>query len=392
MAASESHNQELPAAVHPSTSDTTIAATIPTTAPIDAAPSKSNPAAPTAYKIVKVRRKPDGAIIKVRRPVEPGEKAAMPKSTSTAPAQSSTKAPEAKETEAIADKHEVTKAPSTKISQSQETEQPASDVKSKTPQSKAPEPNAQVVKPKTSQLQGSEQHTQAVKPKTSKKDSKRSTVTRTYRLFRGVHRIGRKLEHVAGAFDPSGDLGDDADNISSDSFSDSSSSSDDDRNHHKHANGRKQNTTSKNNNDNDSIHSWQDGDSEYQESEKEDDKTQRQSTADSATPLTSKEENYTVDNVMSPTKMHESKATDNTSVKGKPGVEVNEKEVTAESDSVSLKPKRRSYHRLKKQLTFSEAIVWAIMVIFPTLFIGNICYGSHCNCCTRLTCGSSAGG
>jgi hypothetical protein len=327
----------------------------------DTTTKSSTTEAPIEYKIVKVK-KPDGTIIKVKRRVTPTDSVPAPK----------VKAPKPQ----IKTSTEPSPNPTTKPTSLGDSPKKASQLMT------VETPNSKVASAEVSQTKDVVQVVDEEKPKSKSRSTKNtSTVNRTYRLFRGVHRLHRNLESISGTFDPTGDvddIGGDSDGGSDDSFSDSNnSSSDNDHDNHNKA-ARKSNVASRQK-DNESVYTYQEGDSEYQESDDNDDQPRKHEAESGG--------RAQVTQVMASVKAQDAAT-------AKSAVEINEKEISEENTSSSTKVRRRPHNKLRQRSKFAQIIVWTIMIVFPILFIGkfslfttescqsNIHFSSrHSNCC-----------
>ncbi|MCJ1436025.1 hypothetical protein MMC27_005403 [Xylographa pallens] len=305
------------------------------------------------FRIVRVR-KPDGTIIKVRRPINKAPTtstpAALPATSGLSPAP-----PRVVQTPAS----EVVHA----ISATQNVSQPTP--RSVILESPAVEPARSKDPPKVLRSVNSPEETpQTPAPVlgTTQEAALRSKPGSTYRLYRRLHRIHRHASAVAGAFTDSSDLDrDDADDTP-DSDNDSVSGSDpenSDEDEHKNSTqpGGK-------NDDGNSIHTaadshQQDKDTassagtgrnekshEVQMSSRH--KTTNQSTPRRATP--------TIKGSPMPAKTAE--------------VLVNEKEVSSDNSLGIGKLHGIQAHNLgRRTSSIAQLVIWAIMVLIPTLFV-----------------------
>ena len=367
----------------------------PATYPIDAgaATVTNNTALPTvttvapvSYKIVKVR-KPDGTIIKVKRPItQTTGDLVLPKPIVPTSSGSLTNAPTDKASEQASSKEVASVAPKSP------TPTPRPDEKtSQLASSKVVTTTTVEVSEPTPHPDVSGKASEILKPKNAMKDSTHHlTPAKTYRLFRKGHRFRRHLTKLVGALDTNRDMGDiedDTDDSGSylDSDTEDSSSDNDDR--HNNTTNHKKSTLGKPASYSTSVLSYADGDCEYQQSDSEDKAVQDQdvrtgkhirsvgyalptghstshTTTHRSTPMSTQND--------SSVHTREKETTTVLTPKTKVEVEVAEKEMSNGGDPKVFKARRRAARKLKRRSRITQYIVWAIMIILPVLFIGRL--------------------
>ncbi|MCJ1436445.1 hypothetical protein MMC27_005824 [Xylographa pallens] len=185
-----------------------ISSTIPDTVlpsrAVHSATSAPATSAPAGFKIVKVR-KPDGTIVKVRRPIKQdadgqSPSTTAPKTSTTIPSEAPIEKPAKLATPKIEPKIHSEQQVGIQEKMSADQTLSLASTQTKTTEAK--------LKPK-SQSTGNENPTHSVKSA-----SRLATPAKTYKLYRTMHKMQRNFSRTISAFDSNGDMGDADDDIS----------------------------------------------------------------------------------------------------------------------------------------------------------------------------------
>ncbi|MCJ1382065.1 hypothetical protein MMC17_005177 [Xylographa soralifera] len=322
------------------TSSTTSDSVLPTRA---VPPATSTPA---GFKIVKVR-KPDGTVVKVRRPIKPD--ADSPAPSTTAP-QMSTTVPR----QALTEKPSKSATP--KIEPEAHSEQQIG-LQETVPAGQAPALVSTQSKTSESQLIPKPHSTGKGQPTDAANIASRlATPAKTYRLYRTMHKMHRNFSRTIGAFDSSGDMSDADDGISNmesgdDEIDDGSHtpSSDDDSDDDTNDNDRNQEKNS-------GTHGKSDSGSNTLPLAH----TTGHSTTNSST--------FTPRRIK-PDIQTSTREANGTSDKGtKSEIQINEKEIQPDT-TIKVQSHQHTPRNLKRRSTMSQYIIWGIMITFPLLYI-----------------------
>ncbi|MCJ1393765.1 hypothetical protein MMC18_006641 [Xylographa bjoerkii] len=317
--------------------------------------------APAGFKIVKVR-KPDGTIVKVRRPVKPDADSLSPLQTSPKVSNTISKqAPNEKTSDVIPPMVEPNNHAGLQagISKNVPVERAPSSLSNeiKTTEVKAdPKPRSET---KTTEVKASPKPLTTGDGKTaeaSKTASRLATPAKTYKLYRTMHKLHRNFSRTIGAFDSNGDMGDADDDVTDMESGDDeiceesdTSSSDDD--------------SDNDNNDNDRNQEDSPGAHEKSYSE-----SRALPPAHSTGHTSTHSSTITPKHVKREIPMN-TQETNGASEKGtKAGFQINEKEIQP-SVITENQAQQSTPRNLKTRSTISQYVIWGIMITLPLLYI-----------------------
>ncbi|MCJ1383335.1 hypothetical protein MMC17_006448 [Xylographa soralifera] len=340
----------------------------------------TTPAAPAEYKIVKVR-KPDGTIIKVKRPITRAasivdiSKATVQTSSGPSAYVSSRQDPEPTLSRNVIFASAEAQ-PKARLQVDKVTEPISSAVVTDTaPQAPwpTPQPSTSGKAPGYLVSKASKDATDHVRP------------ARTYRLFRKVRRLGRHLTQTVQFLDANSDVGDiedNADSFGSESGNETEDSSSDNGNARKDKRRDIRSAFKRQDSDNISVLSYTDGDSQIQQSDS-DEKAGRawgkRSEADTRSGVHALSTDHLRSHPTSHTTTSENIDTDFQprdltgtyipTIKSKGDVEISEKELPSRQSDCTPKVHRKVPKSLRKRRSLSQFVVWPIMITLPLLYV-----------------------